>query len=105
MTDLLNQFEENKVHIEDLLERKEVFEINKVDINKISNDIILITGGGGSIGRELAIQIYKRGVKKLLLLDQNEYGLYQTSEIINELKNLYKIKKDKVELILGSIYF
>lgn len=103
LTDLLNQFEENKIHIEDLLERKEVFEINKVDINKTSNDIILITGGGGSIGRELAIQIYKRGVKKLLLLDQNEYGLYQTSEIINELKNLYKIKKDKVELILGTI--
>ena len=103
LTDLLNQYEENKVHIEDLLERKEVFEINKVDINKTSKDIILITGGGGSIGRELAIQIYKRGVKKLLLFDQNEYGLYQTSEIINELKNLYKIKEDKVELILGTI--
>lgn len=103
LTDLLNQFEENKIHIEDLLERKEVFEIDKSSINKTTNDIILITGGGGSIGRELAIQIYKMGVKKILLLDQNEYGLYQTSETINKIKDIYKIKEERVELILGSV--
>lgn len=103
LTDLLNQFEENKIHIEDLLERKEVFQIDESNINKTKNDIILITGGGGSIGRELAIQIYKSGVKKILLLDQNEFGLYQTSEEINRLKDINKIKEDKVEFILGSI--
>ena len=103
LTDILNQFDENKIHIEDLLERKEVFEVDKVDINKANNDVILITGGGGSIGRELAVQIYKRGVKKLLLFDQNEYGLYQTSETINMMKKTYKIKENNIELILGSI--
>jgi len=103
LTDLLNQFDENKVHIQDLLERKDVFQLGEAYINKTNTDVIFITGGGGSIGRELAVQIYKRGVKKLILLDQNEYGLYQTSEIINELKKSFNIKGDKVELILGSI--
>lgn len=103
LTDLLNQFEENQIHIEDLLERKEVFEIDRDDINKKSRDVILITGGGGSIGRELATQIFKRGVKKLLLFDLNEYGLYQTSEMLNDLKNNDETKENKVELILGSI--
>ena len=103
LTDLLNQFEENQIHIEDLLERKGVFEIDRDDINKKSRDVILITGGGGSIGRELATQIFKRGVKKLLLFDLNEYGLYQTSEMLNDLKNNDETKENKVELILGSI--
>ena len=103
LTDLLNQFDENKVHIEDLLERTEVFKIDSGYINKSNSDVILITGAGGSIGRELAVQIYKRGVKKLLLFDQSEYGLYETSEIINELKKTYNVKEDNFDLILGSI--
>jgi len=39
---------------------------------------ILVTGAGGSIGCELALQISKLGPAKLLLLDKDENGLNDT---------------------------
>src|SRR5438128_495175 len=39
---------------------------------------ILITGAGGSIGSELALQLSKAGPAALLLLDKDENGLNDT---------------------------
>lgn len=44
------------------------------------NKTILITGAAGSIGSELARQIYKRRFKKLLLLDQDETRLFEVAK-------------------------
>ena len=46
-------------------------------------DVILITGAAGSIGSALARRIYKESPKKLILLDNNETGLF---DIQQELK-------------------
>lgn len=41
---------------------------------------VLITGAGGSIGSEISLQCERFGAKKLILLDNSEYNLYQIGE-------------------------
>ena len=68
-----------QVSIEDLLGRKSV----KLNLEKISHYLkgkrVLVTGGGGSIGKELARQICRFAPAKLTLLDHSEYGLFQVN--------------------------
>ncbi len=72
-----------KVEIEDLLERVPI----KIDTDKlmnyVENKIVLVTGGGGSIGSELCRQIAAHKPKKLIIFDVYENNAY---DILNELK-------------------
>ncbi|SHF10576.1 NDP-sugar epimerase, includes UDP-GlcNAc-inverting 4,6-dehydratase FlaA1 and capsular polysaccharide biosynthesis protein EpsC [Marinitoga hydrogenitolerans DSM 16785] len=74
------------VEIEDLLGREPV----KINIEEVAHylkdQIIMITGGGGSIGSELCRQIAKYDPKKLIILDMYENNAY---DIQNELKMTY----------------
>ncbi|MGL5582309.1 MAG: polysaccharide biosynthesis protein [Cetobacterium sp.] len=71
---LLNQVRD--INIEDLLGRDEIL-VNESNIgNLIENKVVLVTGGAGSIGSELARQIAKHKPKKLITLDINENDLY-----------------------------
>jgi FlaA1/EpsC-like NDP-sugar epimerase len=64
------------IRIEDLLGRESV----KLNLEEISGYLkgkrIMVTGGGGSIGGELARQICRFGPKRLILLDHSENGLF-----------------------------
>ena len=64
------------VQIEDLLGRDEV----KLDLEELTGfvegKIVMITGGGGSIGSELARQVVKYKPKRLILVDVYENALY-----------------------------
>ena len=75
-----------KVQIEDLLGREPV----KVDIesimNYVCNKIVLVTGGGGSIGSELCRQIAAHSPKRLIIVDVYENNAY---DIQQELKHDY----------------
>jgi UDP-N-acetyl-D-glucosamine 4,6-dehydratase len=66
--------------IEDLLARHP----KDLDIDTISkfikNKTVLITGAGGSIGSEIALQCKKFDAKSLILLDSAEFNLYQIGE-------------------------
>lgn len=74
------------VNVEDLLGREPV----EVDISEITdylnNQVVLVTGAGGSIGSELVRQIAPFAPKKLLLLGHGENSIY---EIELELRNNY----------------
>jgi len=65
-----------EVRIEDLLGREPVG-LNLEEISGYLKDkIVMVTGGGGSIGGELARQICRFGPKELILLDHSENGLF-----------------------------
>lgn len=87
-----------KVEIQDLLGREPI-QINIDEIRKyISGKVIMVTGGGGSIGSELCRQIAKSNPKQLLIFDIYENNAY---DIQMELKRKYP-DLDLVVLI-GSV--
>ena len=75
------------LNINDLLNREEVKPDMKLINKNVKSKIVLVTGAGGSIGSELCRQIIKLKPKKLLLLELNEFALY---EIFNELLSYNK---------------
>jgi FlaA1/EpsC-like NDP-sugar epimerase len=65
------------VEVEDLLGREPV----EVDIDSIAGyvkeEVVLVTGAGGSIGAELCRQIAQVGPTRLVLVDNGEPGLFE----------------------------
>ena len=73
-------------NIEELLFRRTANFIDEKTAAWYRGKTVLITGGGGSIGSELARQIAKVGPKRLVLLDFYENGVY---DIQQELRLTY----------------
>tara|TARA_Y100001970_G_scaffold292146_1_gene432177 strand:- start:2744 stop:4672 length:1929 start_codon:yes stop_codon:yes gene_type:complete len=73
-----------EVDITDLLGRYEVAANQELLDRNIKNKTVLITGAGGSIGSEIARQVARNNPKHLILLDANEFALY---EIKNEIES------------------
>ena len=78
---------------EDIFLRKKL-KINERKANlNFRNKKILITGGGGSIGSNLIINLLKYKVKKIFVIDNNEYALFKLlSSISKLLKKKIKVK-------------
>lgn len=91
------------VKVEDLLNRDTV----NLDAEEISafikNEIVLVTGGGGSIGSELCRQTASHKPKKLIIFDIYENNAY---EIQMELLRQYakSHKSLDLEVFIGSVY-
>lgn len=66
-----------EVDITDLLGRYEVEADQELIDRNIKNKTVLITGAGGSIGSEIARQVVKNNPGTLIILDSNEFALYQ----------------------------
>lgn len=78
------------IDVDDLLDRK--IDVENLDLSgEFSNKTILITGAGGSIGRELCAQIILNNPKVLILIDHSEFNLYQVDRKLNEIKNQKKL--------------
>lgn len=86
------------VEMEDLLGREPVSLDQKTIEGFIKNKKALITGGAGSIGSELCRQIAKFNPASLLVLDQDETGIFNISE---ELKT--KFPKLKIISLIADI--
>lgn len=86
------------VDLRDLLGRDEV-KLDKVGIKDyIENKVVLVTGGGGSIGSELCRQIARFSPKFLLILDIYENNAY---ELQNELRR--KMPDLKKKVLIASV--
>ena len=90
----------NELEIDDLLGREKVSPNQKLMKKNIYNKVVLVTGAGGSIGRQLCIEILNVKPEKILLLDSNEFSLYS---ILNELDTLNKKNLVQVIPLLCSI--
>lgn len=65
-----------QIRVEDLLTREQVTE-HAPGVDAIIRDqVVMVTGAGGSIGSELARQIFALGPRKLILVDRAESPLY-----------------------------
>lgn len=84
------------IQLEELLGREQV-SLNTDEIERfLENKVVMVTGGGGSIGSELCRQIAKAKVKKLIVIDIYENSLY---DIQQELLQLYGKRLDlKIEI-------
>ena len=78
-----NIFATTPIAIEDILGRKQKVH-NPKFLKNISGKKILVTGAGGSIGSEICKQVSLLSPKKLILLDENEYALYNVLQTINK---------------------
>lgn len=84
-------------NIEDLLARSPLNVINAETANYYNGKVILITGGGGSIGSELCRQLAKMAPKQMILLDIYENCAYDVQQGLNF---AYKGKVDiRVEIV------
>ena len=88
-----------KVNIEDYLSRKQIYPKKEQMETSVKNMNVLITGAGGSIGFELAKQIYTFNPKKLILLDLNETSIFNINSYF---KNKHGSNKPIILTFLGS---
>ena len=87
-----------EIEIEDLLGREPIELDKKVIADFIRGKTVLITGAAGSIGSELSKQVASFYPSTLLILDQDESGIFN---LFNELKE--KFPKQNVKFIICNI--
>jgi FlaA1/EpsC-like NDP-sugar epimerase len=93
------------VDVEDLLGRDPVILDNSGLTSLIKDEIVLVTGAGGSIGSELCRQIFKFKPKYLICFDISEFGLYQLEQAFKKEDSIVYIIGDvKNEVRLGQLF-
>lgn len=86
------------IDVQDLLGREEVkLEMEGIS-NYIENKVVMVTGGGGSIGSELCRQLVRFNPKQLIILDAYENNAY---EIQGELS--YKYPDLSLKVLIATI--
>ena len=98
------------VSIEDLLGREKIELDWKVIQQGITNKVILVTGGGGSIGSELCHQIAQLNPSELIVFEHSEFNLYKIQSEIGERYSDLSLRpvlgsicdRDKVEHVLEA---
>ncbi len=74
-----------QVELEDLLGRASVSLDNDGIADWLSDQVVLVTGAGGSIGAELCRQIARYKPRRLVLLDVSEFALYTIHQSLSTL--------------------
>lgn len=72
-----------ELHIEDLLKRQPLQVDDALCRVLLKDKVVLVTGAAGSIGSELCYQLCRHDPAQLLLLDNNESGLFDLSLDLN----------------------
>jgi len=51
-------------------------------MSKVSNKVCVVTGAGSGIGRELALELARRGARAVAISDVNDQGLAETARLL-----------------------
>lgn len=89
-----------EIDVIDLLGRDEVALDMDVIKNQITNQVILVTGAGGSIGSEICRQVMTFSPKELILLGHGENSIYL---IEKELRQKFNGKNTKIVPLIADI--
>lgn len=90
-----------EIDVADLLGRDPVIAQPELMAACITDKVVMVTGGGGSIGAELCRQILAYKPKTLVIYDISEYALYRIQQ---EVEGLVTSESSiQVESILGSV--
>lgn len=98
MTDTSQGGRIRDVDITDLLLRPEV-ELNKDVCGYLENQVVLVTGGGGSIGSELCRQVSKYHPEKIVIFDIYENSAY----LLKQQLDAYHKGTPRVDIRIGSV--
>jgi len=106
----MTEVADGKIKLEDIkeIDLVDLLGRDSVTANKtlfdacIKDNIVMVTGAGGSIGSELCRQILSRAPQKLILFEQSEYNLYQIEQ---EFRKLIQNNNWQIDLIpiLGCV--
>ncbi len=68
----------------------------------LADQVVLVTGAGGTIGSALCEALIRLGVDKIIALDQSEFGLYNLSSKVSETS---EVVDERAQLItyMGSV--
>lgn len=91
-----------EVSVDELLGRKAVEPIPELLSANIANKVVMVSGAGGSIGKELCRQIILNKPSKLVLLDVSEAFLYEINQEIMEYIAEKKINLE-IEPLIGNV--
>ncbi len=91
-----------EVSVDDILGRESVEAKEDLLSLCVTDKVVMVTGGGGSIGSEICRQVLKQSPKILIIYEQGEFSLY---EINHNLKESLLLKSLSTELVpvLGDV--
>ena len=98
MTDTTQGGRIRDVNITDLLSRPEV-ELNRDVCGYLKDQVVLVTGGGGSIGSELCRQVSKYHPKKIVVFDIYENSAY----LLKQQLDAYHKGNPEIDIRIGSV--
>ena len=92
------------VRIEDLLGRDEIHLEQSEIRSYLTDQVVAVTGAGGSIGSELCRQILRFHPKELVMIDINENSLYMLEQEFNRARTHGRLSKEiKIDTYIASI--
>ena len=101
---LVNLKDLQELDIADILGRDPVAPDARLLNQNIRGKVVLVTGAGGSIGSELCRQVMKCAPARLLLVDMNEFALYQIHQELSAAKALLPLEeRPKLIALLASV--
>lgn len=89
-----------EISLEDLLGRDPVTLDWQAISNSLAGKVVLVSGGGGSIGSELCRQVMKLEPSKLIIIDNSEYNLFCVQQ---ELMKKMDQQKTSVQFLLVDV--
>ena len=92
--------------IEDIIEKNQIENKEKNKIKKfLKNKTIMIAGGAGSIGSVLIERLIYFGPKKIVIVDKDEFNIFETKQKLDRYKNIeFKLLDASNEYYLDKIY-